>query len=425
MFYDRAKIYVKGGDGGNGIVAFRREKYVPEGGPCGGDGGRGGNVIMIADEGLRTLIDFKYKQHYKAGRGQHGQGKGMHGKSGKDLVLRVPLGTVVRNAETDELLADFITHGQKVVIAPGGRGGRGNTRFVSPHNRVPDFAEKGEPGKEAWLLLELKLLADVGLVGFPNAGKSTIISRVSAAKPKIADYPFTTLTPNLGVVRIGEGNSFVLADIPGLIEGAHTGAGLGHHFLRHLERTKVLIHVLDMSEQPERTPWEDFRIINEELKAYKEMLASRPQIVAANKMDLSGAEERLTELKSKIGESYEIFPISAATGLGLGPLMERAFQLVQEAENELLGQADETEVRHIHVVPKERFKIFRNDAGIFEVSDEEVEKHVAMTDFDNEAAVKRLQRIFKKMGLDNALREKGAKAGDVIRINNLEFVFAD
>jgi len=425
MFYDRAKIYVKGGDGGNGIVAFRREKYVPEGGPCGGDGGKGGSVIMIADEGLRTLIDFKYKQHYKADRGQHGQGKGMHGKGAEDLILRVPLGTVVKNAETGEVIADFITHGQKAVVAPGGRGGRGNTRFVSPQNRVPDFAEKGEPGKEAWLLLELILLADVGLVGFPNAGKSTLISRVSAAKPKIADYPFTTLTPNLGVVRMGAGNSFVIADIPGLIEGAHAGAGLGHHFLRHLERTKVLIHVLDMSEQPERTPWRDFEIINRELKAYKENLASRPQIVAANKMDLPGSEERLKELKEKIGENYEIYPISAATGSGLELLMERAFQLVQEMENQLPEPVEEKEIRHVQILPEERFKISRNEAGIFVVSGEEVEKLVAMTDFENEAAVKRLQRIFKKMGLDQALREKGAKAGDVIQIRSLEFDFAE
>lgn len=425
MFYDRAKIYVKGGDGGNGIVAFRREKYIPEGGPCGGDGGRGGDVIMIADEGLRTLVDFKYRQHYKAARGQHGQGKGMHGKGGEDLVLRVPLGTVVKNAETDEVIADFISHGQKMIIAPGGRGGRGNTRFLSSQNRVPDFAEKGEPGKEIWLLLELKLLADVGLVGFPNAGKSTLISRVSAAKPKIADYPFTTLTPNLGVVRIEEGNSFILADIPGLIEGAHEGAGLGHHFLRHLERTKVLIHVLDMSDQPERTPWEDFAIIIGELKAYKDILSERPQIVAANKMDLPGTMERLAELKKKLGDSFEIFPISAATGLGLKPLMDRAFQLVQQVEKEPPESVADQEIRHVQIIPEERFKISRNEAGFFVVSGEEVEKHVAMTDFENEAAVKRLQRIFKKMGLDQALREKGAKSGDVIQIKSLEFDFIE
>lgn len=424
MFYDRAKIYVKGGDGGNGIVAFRREKYIPEGGPCGGDGGRGGSVIIIADEGLRTLIDFKYKQHYKGNRGQHGQGKGMHGKGAENLVMRVPLGTVVRNEETGELIADFVSQGQKVIIARGGRGGRGNTRFVSSNNRVPDFAEKGEPGKELWLLLELKLLADVGLVGFPNAGKSTIISRVSAAKPKIADYPFTTLIPNLGVVKIGDGNSFVLADIPGLIEGAHTGAGLGHHFLRHLERTKVLIHVLDLSEQPDRAPWEDFKIINGELKAYKEQLFQRPQIVAANKTDLSGTEERLLELKKHIGDQYEIFPISAATGVGLEPLMQRAYQLVTQVEKEL-PVLEEIEIRHVKVTPQERFAIFQEGVGPFVVSGEEVERHVAMTDFDNEAAVKRLQRIFKIMGLDQALREKGARAGDMIQIKTLEFEFAD
>ncbi|MCR6544990.1 GTPase ObgE [Dehalobacterium formicoaceticum] len=424
MFYDRAKIYVKGGDGGNGIVAFRREKYIPEGGPCGGDGGKGGNVIIEADEGLRTLIDFKYRQHYKGERGQHGQGKGMHGKKGTDLTMRVPLGTVVRDAETGELVADIVSQGQKVIVAKGGRGGRGNTRFVSSNNRVPDFAENGEPGRERWLILELKLLADVGLVGFPNAGKSTLISRVSAAKPKIADYPFTTLSPNLGMVRVGEGESFVWADIPGLIEGAHTGAGLGHHFLRHLERTKVLIHVVDISEQPDRTPWEDFAIINQELKAYKEDLSHRPQIVAANKMDLPGGEERLLEFKDKIGPGYEVFPISAVTGKGLEPLIQRALELVRTAEKEIPAPV-ETEIRQVKVIPQERFKISRNDAGFFVVSGEEVEKHVAMTDFNNDAAVRRLQRIFKVMGLDQALREKGAKAGDVIQISSLEFDFAD
>ncbi|MGI6679374.1 MAG: GTPase ObgE [Dehalobacterium sp.] len=424
MFYDRAKIYVKSGDGGNGVVAFRREKYVPEGGPCGGDGGKGGNVIIEADEGLRTLIDFKYRQHYKGERGQHGQGKGMHGKKGADIVLRVPLGTVIRDAETDELVADIVSAGQKVIVSKGGRGGRGNARFVSSNNRVPDFAEKGEPGKERWLVLELKLLADVGLVGFPNAGKSTLISRVSAAKPKIADYPFTTLSPNLGVVRVGEGESFVWADIPGLIEGAHAGAGLGHHFLRHLERTKVLIHVVDISEQPDRTPWEDFDIINQELKAYKENLFQRPQIVAVNKMDLPGGEERLAQFKARIGSHYEVFPISAATGQGLEPLIHRAWELVRTVEKET-PEALETEIRQVKITPQERFKIFKNNAGIFVVSGEEVEKHVAMTDFNNEAAVRRLQRIFKFMGLDQALREKGARTGDVIQIGSLEFDFSD
>jgi len=424
MFYDRAKIYVKGGDGGNGIVAFRREKYVPEGGPSGGDGGNGGSVIFIADEGLRTLVDFKYKQHYKADRGQHGQGKNMFGKRADNLIVRVPVGTVIRDAETGELIADLAFHGQNVVVAEGGRGGRGNARFVSAKNRVPTLAEKGEPGRERWLLLELKLLADVGLVGFPNAGKSTIISRVSAAKPKIAEYPFTTITPNLGVVSVDEGRNFVLADIPGLIQGAHEGVGLGHYFLRHLERTKVLIHVLDMSEQPERTPWDDFKVINEELKAYRDDLARRPQIIAANKMDLPGTEERFKELKARIKDKYEIFSVSAATGQGLRELMQKAYQMISDYES-VKPDPEEHDVRHVQVVPQERFNIFLNEAGTFVVSGEEIERHVAMTDFENEAAVKRLQNIFKRIGLDQALRDKGAENGDVIQIKGLEFEFRD
>jgi GTP-binding protein len=424
MFFDRTKIYVKGGDGGNGVVAFRREKYVPEGGPSGGDGGRGGDVIFIADEGLRTLVDFRYNKHYKADRGQHGQGKNMYGKGAEDLVVRVPVGTVVKNAENEDLIADFTFHGQKAIVAKGGRGGRGNARFVSAKNRVPTIAEKGEPGEEKQLLLELKLLADVGLVGFPNVGKSTIISQVSAAKPKIADYPFTTITPNLGVVSIGEGNSFVLADIPGLIEGAHLGAGLGHYFLRHLERTKVLIHVIDLSEQPERTPWDDFAIINQELKQYSENLARRPQIIAANKMDVQGAEERLEELKKRLDGVYEIFPVCAISGKGLSPLMQKAFQLVCALES-VKPEPEESDIRHVQITPRKRFEVSRQQAGIFIVSGEEIVRHIAMTDFNNEAALKRLQNIFKKMGLDQALRDQGAKAGDIIKIKEIEFEFID
>ncbi|MDD2498230.1 MAG: GTPase ObgE [Desulfitobacteriaceae bacterium] len=424
MFFDRAKVYVKGGDGGNGIVAFRREKYVPEGGPAGGDGGNGGDIVFFADEGLRTLIDFKYKQHYRATRGQHGQGKGMHGKSGEDLVLKIPVGTVIKDSETDQVLADFTEHGQTVIVARGGRGGRGNTRFASAKNRIPTLAENGEPGEEKWIHLELKLLADVGLLGFPNAGKSTIISKVSAARPKIADYPFTTLAPNLGVVRIDEESSFVLADIPGLIEGAHKGAGLGHHFLRHLERTKVLIHVLDMSEQADRSPWNDFVTINNELKEYREDLAGRPQIVAANKMDLPGTQEQLEELKRNIGDEYEVYPISAATGEGLKKLINQVYEMVCACEK-ALPEPPEPEIKHVRVVPKEKYQIHEKEKGLFVVSGEEIKRLVAMTDFNNEAAVKRMQKIFKNLGLDQALREKGAKAGDVIQIEKWEFDFSE
>jgi len=424
MFYDRAKIYVKGGDGGNGIVAFRREKYIPEGGPAGGDGGRGGSITFVADEGLRTLIDFRYRQHYKGDRGQHGMGKNMHGKNGDEMRVRVPVGTVIRDEASGQILADLVEDGQEVQVAKGGRGGRGNSRFVSAKNRVPMLAENGEPGEEKWILLELKLLADVGLVGFPNVGKSTIISQVSAAKPKIADYPFTTITPHLGVVRVDQENSFVLADVPGLIEGAHEGAGLGHYFLRHLERTKVLIHVLDMSELPDRTPWDDFEVINSELRQYREQMAKQPQIVAANKMDQPGAEERLAELKKRLGDRYEIFPVSAATNSGLAPLMQRAYQLVLEYKAQP-EEAAAPEIKKTKVEAREKFIIETPEPHFFVVSGAEIERLVAMTNFDNEAAVIRLQKIFKAMGLDQALRDRGAENGDAIQIKDLEFDFAD
>ncbi|MEW5762825.1 MAG: GTPase ObgE [Bacillota bacterium] len=340
MFYDEAKIYVKGGDGGNGCVAFRREKYVPRGGPAGGDGGRGGNVVLRADAQLATLIDLRYRRHYRAARGAHGLGKNMHGRDGEDLVVRVPVGTVVRDAATGALLADLVTDGQEVVVARGGRGGRGNARFATSTRRAPAFAEKGKPGEERWVLLELKLLADAGLVGFPNAGKSTLIARVSAARPKIADYPFTTLEPHLGVVRVGEGESFVLADIPGLIEGAHRGSGLGHRFLRHIERTRLLVHVLDTAGSGGRDPVQDFAVINRELAAYDPELAARPQIVAANKMDLPGAAANLERLREVLGERYEIYPISALTGEGLPRLVHRIAALLRELPRPALREAE-------------------------------------------------------------------------------------
>lgn len=292
------------------MVAYRREKYIPEGGPYGGDGGRGGNVILRVDEGLRTLVDFRYQRHYKAEKGENGGSKNMHGRNGEDLVIRVPMGTVVKDAESGEVLADLVEPGQETIIAKGGRGGRGNSRFATAQNKAPGFAEKGDPGEEHWLWLELKLIADVGLVGFPNVGKSTIISRVSAAKPKIADYHFTTLVPNLGVVRVGDRFSFVLADIPGLIEGAHTGAGLGHEFLRHTERTRLLIHVVDISGVEGRDPLEDYDAINRELELYNPKLARRKQLIAANKLDLPTAKANLERLQAKLGgqQKFSLYP---------------------------------------------------------------------------------------------------------------------
>ncbi|KLU63163.1 GTPase ObgE [Peptococcaceae bacterium CEB3] len=425
MFYDQAEIYVKGGDGGAGAVAFRREKYVPEGGPSGGDGGRGGSVVLVADRGLRTLVDFRYKRHYKAERGEHGQGKNMHGKGAEDLCLRLPSGTLVKDAETGEVLADLVEDGQRAVVAQGGRGGRGNARFMSNTNKAPTFAENGEPGKERRLLLELKLLADVGLVGFPNVGKSTLIAKVSAAKPKIAPYHFTTLVPNLGVVRLADGESFVMADIPGLIEGAHSGAGLGYEFLRHTERTRLLLHVLDVSGSEGRDPLEDFRLIQGELVQYSSFLAERPMMIVANKMDMPGAEDNLARLKTALGPSYEIFPISALTGEGLGELLGRVGQrlpglpvpepVVRVEEGHRLTKAD----------PADRFEIGRDEDGVFVVRGREVERHVAMTHFESEEGVYRLQTILRVMGVDEALRERGIRTGDKVRIKGLEFEWQD
>lgn len=418
MFFDKAKIYVKGGDGGNGCVAMRREKYVPEGGPWGGDGGRGGDVVFRADEGLRTLVDFRYNRHYKAPRGWHGKGKNMHGASGKDLIVRLPVGTVVRDEAGGELIADLEHNGQEVVVVRGGRGGRGNAYFATFANKAPKFAEKGEPGEERWLDLELKLLADAGLVGFPNAGKSTLLSRVSAAKPKIAGYPFTTITPNLGVVRVEEGRGFVMADIPGLIEGAHTGAGLGHEFLRHVERTCLLVHVLDTAGSEGRDPVEDFQVTNRELMLYNPDIAARPQVIAANKMDLDGAGENLIRLKEAYGEKYEIFPVSAVTGDGLDALVYRVTGLIEGLPREAqLGEIVETPAVH-QIEP--RFNVYRQE-GAFHVKGKEIERHVVMTDLENEEALERLQWIIRRMGIEDALRETGIKEGDTVKIGLFEF----
>ncbi|MDD4334935.1 MAG: GTPase ObgE [Desulfotomaculaceae bacterium] len=418
MFFDKAKIYVKGGDGGNGCVAMRREKYVPDGGPWGGDGGRGGDIIFRADEGLRTLVDFRYKRHYKAERGRHGEGKNMHGASGGDLVIRAPAGTLIRDDDTGELIADLVNNGQEIVVARGGRGGRGNARFATANNKAPKMAEKGEPGEERWLNMELKLLADVGLVGFPNAGKSTLISRVSAAKPKIANYPFTTITPNLGVVRVGDERNFVIADIPGLIEGAHAGSGLGHDFLRHLERTRLFIHVLDTAGSEGRDPVDDFLVINRELSLYNPTLGEMPQVIAANKMDLADAVDNLSRLKEACGSDYEIFPVSAATGEGLDKLIYRVAELIEKLSMKIQEDIPQPVVHRV----EPRFSVYREE-GIYYVRGKEIERHVAMTDMENEEAVERLQWIIKRMGVEDELKSEGIKVGDTVKIGKFAFEF--
>lgn len=428
MFVDKVKVYAKGGDGGNGMVAYRREKYVPDGGPAGGDGGRGASVILEVDEGLRTLMDFRYNKHFKGKRGEHGMSKNMHGKKAEDLVVKVPPGTMVTDEETGALLADLTTHGQRAVVAKGGRGGRGNVRFATPANPAPDHAENGEPGEERNLLLELKVLADVGLVGFPSVGKSTLLSIVSAAKPKIAEYHFTTITPNLGVVDAQDGRSFVMADLPGLIEGAHEGIGLGHQFLRHIERTRVIVHIVDMSAMEGRDPVEDYHKINEELSQYNYRLTERPQLVVANKMDMPEANENLKRFKEALGEEAKIFPVSAITKDGVRELVLAIADELEHAPEFPLHDSEEQaegRVLYKHELPVEPFAITRGDDGVFELSGAELERAFKMTDFAREESVRRFARRMRKMGVDEALRKRGAKDGDLVRIMKFEFEFVE
>ncbi|MBC5637593.1 GTPase ObgE [Ornithinibacillus sp. BX22] len=426
MFVDQVSVYVKAGDGGNGLVAYRREKYVPLGGPAGGDGGNGGDVIFKVDEGLNTLMDLRYNRHFKAKRGENGMSKNQHGKNAAPLIVSVPPGTTIMDEDTDQVIADLTIHGQEAVIAKGGRGGRGNSRFATPRNPAPDFAENGEPGEEKNIKVELKLIADVGLVGFPSVGKSTFLSVVSAAKPKIADYHFTTLAPNLGVVDTGDQRSFVLADLPGLIEGAHQGIGLGHQFLRHVERTRVIIHVIDMAGTEGRDPFEDYVKINTELKEYDEKLMTRPQVIAANKMDMPGAEENLEKFKEQLGEDVPVYPVSALTKDGLRDILYAVADLL-ETIPKYAPQLEETEEKVVYRYQKEDkgFTITREDDGAFVVSGPKIEKLFKMTDFNREEAIRRFARQMRSMGVDEELRKKGAEDGDTIRILQFEFEFVD
>lgn len=430
MFVDQVKVYVKGGDGGNGMVAFRREKYVPNGGPAGGDGGKGANVVFEVNEGLRTLMDFRYQRHFKAPRGEHGMSKNQHGRNSKDMIVKVPPGTVVTDAESGEVIADLTEHGQRAVIARGGRGGRGNTRFATPANPAPELSEHGEPGQERDVVLELKLLADVGLVGFPSVGKSTLLSVVSSARPKIAEYHFTTIAPNLGMVETEDGRSFVMADLPGLIEGAHSGVGLGHQFLRHIERTRVIVHVIDMAAVEGRDPFEDYLTINKELKEYNLRLTERPQIIVANKMDMPEAEENLKKFKEQLDEDYPIFPISALTRQGLRDLLFAVADKVEETPEFPLSHEEEEDtgvhrVLYKHEAEQTEFVITRDPAGVFVVSGDAIEKLFKMTDFSRDESVRRFARQLRGMGVDDALREKGAKDGDTVKLLDYEFEFID
>ena len=418
MFIDKARIYVEAGNGGDGMSSFRREKFVEKGGPNGGNGGRGGNVILRADNSLNTLIDFRYKRKFIAKRGDNGGVSNMTGHRGEDVIIKVPLGTVVRDDETNIMIADLTEDGQEFVAAKGGRGGKGNACYATSTKRAPTFAEKGEPGTKGWLRLELKLLADVGLVGYPSVGKSSIISRVSAAKPEIAAYHFTTLTPVLGVVRLSEEQSFVLADIPGLIEGAAEGVGLGHDFLRHIERTKVLLHVVDVSGCEGRDPIEDFEKINHELEAYSARLARRKQLVVANKMDLPDSADNFVILKEYVEEKgYEIMPVSAATGEGLQELMWKAYEMARQYVAE-----PEEEIGVVEEGDPDSFEIIRGaEDADFEVKGKNIERLVAMTNFDNEEALYRFQLIWKRLKIEEALLEAGIQEGQTVRILDMVF----
>lgn len=429
MFVDQVKIYVKAGNGGDGMVAFRREKFVPNGGPAGGDGGKGADVVFVVDEGLRTLVDFRFKRIFKAEHGEHGMSKSMHGRGAEDLVVKVPQGTIVKDIDTGEIIADLVAHGQRAVIAKAGRGGRGNKRFATPANPAPELSENGEPGQERNVQLELKVLADVGLVGFPSVGKSTLLSVVSAARPKIAAYHFTTIVPNLGMVDAGDGRSFVMADLPGLIEGASQGVGLGHQFLRHIERTRVIVHVIDMSGSEGRVPYEDYMAINNELEQYNLRLMERPQIIVANKMDMPEAEENLKEFKTKIAEDIPVFPISAVTKTGLRELLLGIADKLETTPefplNEILEQEDEDTVLYKYIAEEPDFEITREPDGTFVLSGTKIERLFTMTNFERDASISRFARQLRAMGVDEALRKRGAKDGDIVRLLDYEFEFMD
>lgn len=422
MFIDSAKIKIKAGNGGNGAVSFRREKYVAKGGPDGGDGGRGGNIVFVVDPGLRTLQDFRYKRKYRAEDGQNGGKANRTGKDGEDLVIRVPPGTLVKEEKTGRIIADMVKPWEKVVIAKGGRGGAGNQRFATPTRQVPNFAKPGQEGEELSVILELKLLADVGLIGFPNVGKSTILSVVTSAAPKIADYHFTTITPNLGVVDLGE-DSFVLADIPGIIEGAHQGVGLGHEFLRHIERTKLLIHVVDISGSEGRDPLEDFEIINKELKEYNELLFKRPQIVAANKIDITeDFEKKLTEFKNVIEpKGYKVFPISAATSKGVKELMRYAANMLKELPETVIVKPEE---KFVYEAENEEddFKVYKEN-DVYVVEGKWVERLIASVNFNDYESLQYFQRSMKRKGIIDALEAEGINEGDTVRVEDIEFEY--
>jgi len=423
MFIDWAKIYVKSGDGGNGSVSFRREKYVPLGGPDGGDGGRGGDVIVKADVNMTTLLDFKYKKKYLAERGVNGSSSRSYGKDGEDMIIKVPLGTIVKDFETKKVMADLSHEGDSFIVARGGKGGKGNAKFTTPTRQAPDFAEPGMPGEEFTIYLELKLIADVGLIGFPNVGKSTLLSMVSKARPKIANYHFTTLSPNLGVVGLRGVNSFVIADIPGIIEGASEGVGLGLEFLRHIERTRILIHLVDISGSEGREPYEDFIKINQELKNYSEKLSERPQIIAANKSDMLYDEDKFNEFKEKVTAlGYDkVFKISAATNSGVEDLMKAAAEALSKISKEDLYIPEED--KYIREEKRFTYTITIDKDGVYVVEGSFVDRLLDSVNVNDYDSLKYAQKVLKNKGVFEELKEMGIKDGDIVKLKFIEFQY--
>ena len=424
MFVDEVEIRVEAGNGGDGCTAFRREKYISMGGPYGGNGGHGGDIIFKVDEGLHTLLDLRYQKTIKALKGENGRGKNQHGKGAPALVVKVPQGTVVTDLDTGLVIADLSRKDQEEVIAKGGRGGRGNSAFKTQTNTCPDYSENGEEGEIKNLKVEVKMLADVGLVGLPSVGKSTIISCVSRSKPKIAAYHFTTLNPNLGVCKSSDGRSFVMADLPGLIEGASQGEGLGDKFLRHIERTKVIAHVIDMSGSEMRDPYEDYLLINKELEAFNQKLIEKPMIIIANKMDIPEAKDNLEEFKKKV--DCEIYEVSGATNTGLQKVVDRLADLIDEIPDNPLYDESQIESHVLYKFKKEEpFTITQDADGTFVISGDEVERIFKMTKFSSDDAAYRFAKKLRKMGIDNKLIEMGAEEGDMVRILNFYFEFKD
>ena len=426
MFIDEVKVEVQAGNGGNGCLAFRREKYIEMGGPFGGNGGNGGDVVFEVDEGLNTLIDLRYSKKYRAKNGEHGQGKGMHGKNAPDLIIKVPPGTVVTDTETGFILGDLTKKGDSLIVAAGGRGGRGNMAFATRTNTAPDFCENGEPGEEKILKVELKLLADVGLVGMPSVGKSTIISKISAAKPKIAAYHFTTLSPNLGVVRTTDNRSFVVADLPGLIEGASLGEGLGDKFLKHIERTRVIAHIIDMSGFEGRDPYDDYVIINKELENFNKKIMDKPQIIIANKMDMESAKENLENFKKKLDKDIPIYEVSAIKGEGFDQVLIVLADMLDKIEKEPLYEEERFESHVLYKFKAEQpFKVIKESENVYVVKGEEIERIYKMTWFVTDEAFLRFSNKLRKLGIDDKLKEMGIQNGDTVKILDYEFEYRD